>query len=286
MLFSSILLFVIPLLSGCTTDNYIYETTTYTKTVVSNNTVTVITTATTTKTVTEQNSGLTTTMQTTTSSTTSKTSSTASTSTQTAITSYLLSEALAQGLITINVNGYAGTTFGGVSSGDILIISFLRQVPQTIKIIVPLGTTLINNDSAEQNMVILRLKGQDPSIIGYYPVDEITLSNDEWHEYLFEAYCTDMSKSNIWNSTTFSIGELASQNIIAMLSTALEIGTEIATITAIQVALWALTDNPSFEKLQDRFNADEQDINNAWTILWEAGLNPGSLELFSDYTPS
>jgi hypothetical protein len=279
MFFLSILLLVIPLLSGCTTDNYIYETTTYTKTVVSANTVTVITTTTATKTVTEQNSVVTT------SSTTSETSSTASTSTQTAVTSYLLSEALAQGLITVNVNGYAGTTFGGVSSGDILIISFLRQVPQTIKIIVPLGTTLINNDSVEQNMVILKLKGRDPSIVGYYPEDEITLNKDEWQEYLFEAYCTDMSKSNIWNSTTFSIGQLATQNIIAMLTIAQEIGPEIATIPAIQVALWALTDNPSLEELQDRFNADEQTINNAWTILWESGLNPGSLELFSDYTP-
>jgi hypothetical protein len=270
----SILLLVILLLSGCTTKNYIDKTVTYTQTVVSNNTVTNTTTATITKTVTEQYTGITTTGKTTT-----------STSTQTTSTSYLLSEALAQGLITIKVNGYAGTTFGGVSSGDVLIISFLRQVPQTIQIIVPLGSTLINNDSAEQNMVILSLKGRDPSVIGYYPVDEITLNKDEWQEFLFEAYCLDMNKSNIWNSTTFSIGAMASQNIIAMLSAAQELGTEIATISAIQVALWALTNNPSLEELQERFSADEETIDGAWAILDEAGLNPGSLKLFTDYTP-
>lgn len=198
----------------------------------------------------------------------------------------MLSEALGKGLIEIKVNGSAGLSYNGVSSGDVIIISFLRQKPEIMKIVVPLGTTLICNNSAKQNMVILRLKGRDPSILGYYPVDEIILNKDEWQKFLFEAYCLNMSKDQIFDSTTFSIGEPASQEVIAMLSASLELSTEKATIVGIQVALWVLTDNPSLEELRKRTTADDQAIASAWAILDKAGLNPGSRRLFIGYTPT
>jgi hypothetical protein len=232
-------------------------------------------------------STVTTTVTKATTTTTSQASTTITTSQAPATTqaSYLASEALAKGLIAIKINGYAGVTFGGVSSGDVIAISFLRQVPDTIKITVPLGTTLVCSDSSAQNMVILKLKGRDPSILGYYPLSEITLNKDEWQVFLFEAYCLDMNKSNIWNSTTFSIGEPVSQEIAAMLSAAKALGTAKAPPSAIQVALWALTSNPTLEELRKRFTADDQTIAGAWAILDTAGLNPGSRKIFTGYTP-
>jgi hypothetical protein len=192
---------------------------------------------------------------------------------------------VAQGIVQLKVSGYAGTSFGGVSSGDVIKISFLRQTPETIKIVVPLGTTLVSDDSARQNMVILRLKGRDPSILGYYPVNEIILNQDDWQNFLFEAYCMNMSKSNIMSSTTFSVGNTASRDIQAMLSAAQTLGPEIATISAIQTALWVLTDNPSFDDISERFDVDDKTIDGAWAILDEAGLNPGSRNLFIGYSP-
>ena len=111
------------------------------------------------------------------------------------------------------------------------------------------------------------------------------LSNDEWQEFLFEAYCLDMNKNNILNSTTFSIGDLASQEIITMLSAADELGSEEATMRGIQISLWVLTDNPSLEELQSRYDADDEAIASAWAILDKAGLNPDSKRLFEGYTP-
>ena len=200
--------------------------------------------------------------------------------------SYTLGEAITLDLIAVEINGSAGLSFGGVSSGDIIVISFLRQAPETMKIIVPLGTTLVCNDSTKQNMVIFKLKGRDPSVLGYYPVDDIILSKDEWQEFLFEAYCLDINKGNIQNSTTFSIGELASQEIITMLSAADELGPEKATINGIQVALWVLTDDPSLEELLNRYDADDETIASAWAILDTAGLNPGLKKIFEGYTPT
>ncbi len=216
---------------------------------------------------------------------TSATPTPTATATATATNSYLTGEALALGLISVKINGYAGITFGGVSSGDVVVISFQRQKPEVIKITVPLGTTLTCADSSRQNMVIMSLKGRDPSILGYYPASEITLNTDEWQEYLFEAYCLDMNKSNILNSTTFSIGEPASPDITAMLTAAKELGKEQAPVTAIQVALWVLTGNPSFDEIEKKFTVDQATIGYAWTILDRAGLNPRSKQLFAGYTP-
>jgi len=266
----SVLIFL--LLSGCTTtNNYIDRT--VTKTI----------TSTVTRTVTQSYSGITTTANPPAPSTSAAPNTT--TSSPAAPVSYSIGEALAQDLISIKVNGYAGTSFLGVSSGDVIAVSFLRHVPQTLNIIVPMGTTLICDNSETQNMVILSLKGRDPSVLGYYPVDEIILNKDEWQNFLFEAYCMNINKDNIHNSTTFSVGDLASENIIAILSEAREIGSEKASVSAIQIALWAHIDNPSFDAIQERFNIDQETMAAAWDILDGAGLNPGSLGLFVGYTP-
>jgi len=121
--------------------------------------------------------------------------------------------------------------------------------------------------------------------LGYYPVESIILNKDEWQEYLFEAYCMDITKSNIYNSTSFSLGPEAGQDVISMLTTANTIGPEIATVSAIQIALWALANDPSLDDLKERFNVDDQTIDNAWKILWEAQLYPSSLKMFEGYIP-
>jgi hypothetical protein len=196
--------------------------------------------------------------------------------------SYNISDALAQGLVTVTVAGFPGSSFSGASSGDVIEMTFLRQKPETMKIVVPLGTSLVSNDPACQNMVVLRLRGRDPDMLGYYPVHEIVLDKDEEQDFLFEAYCLTMQRANIHFSTTFSIVGPASQEIITMLTAAL---TPKATITATQVALWALTDDPSLDEVRERFTADDLAIADAWAILDRAGLNPGSRRLFADYTP-
>jgi len=195
--------------------------------------------------------------------------------------SYPIDEALALGLVEVDIEGESGLSIGGVSSGDVIDMGIRRKRPEEMEIVVPMGTLLINTDSSEQNMVIRRLKGRDPSILGYYPADQIVLDEDEWQRFLFEAYCLDMSKDNIYSSSSFNVREKASTEVLSMLEAADEVGSQVATMRSIQVALWVLTEDPTREELLDRYSADDQDINNARTILDVAGLAPESKRLFA-----
>jgi hypothetical protein len=200
--------------------------------------------------------------------------------------SYNISEALAQGLITVEINGFVGTAFLGASSGDVIKMSLQRQKPETMKIIVPLGTVLVNNDAKHQDMVIMRLKGQNPSVIGYYATQEIVLYGDAGQEYLFEAYCRDMDKDNIHSSSTFALGAPAAAEIVTVLTAAAGLSTETSTFGAVQVALWAITADPTRAEVTKRFEVDELAMAGAWTILEKAGINPVSKKLFAGYTPT
>lgn len=193
--------------------------------------------------------------------------------------SYTLSEALAQGLIKVDVKGHTSGSLGGVSSGDVIVIEFLRQLQEIIEIVVPQGATFISTDPDKQNMVIYRLKGRSPSMSGYDPADQIILTNDDWQKFLFEAYCLDMHKDNIFSSTTFTVGDVASPQIVAMLAAAEELK---ADITAIQVAIWVLNDDPTREELQKRFQTNDTDIHMARIILDSVNLDARSKKLFAD----
>ena len=197
---------------------------------------------------------------------------------------YTLEEALGRGLIEVRIKGSTWGAPNGASSGDIIEISFLRKVPEILKIIVPPGTLLISNDSAKQDMVILRLSGRDPSMGRYIPEEEIILDGDGWAVYLFEAYCLELEKDNILSSTTFTPTGTAPEDIMAVLNAADSLGEETASVIAIQVAIWALTDNPTLENLIERYVVDDRDLVSAWIILDKAGLDPGSKKMFTGYT--
>jgi len=193
--------------------------------------------------------------------------------------SYTLNEALAQGLIKVDIKGHTSGSFGGVSSGDVIVIGFLRQLQEKIEIVVPQGSTFISTDPTKQNMVIYRLKGRSSAMSRYDPADQIILTNDDWQKFLFEAYCLYMHKNNIFSSTTFTVGDVASPQIVATLAAAEEL---IADVTAIQVALWVLNDDPTREELQKRFQANDADIDMARIILDSANLAVRSKKLFAD----
>jgi hypothetical protein len=201
-------------------------------------------------------------------------------------TLYSLIEALDRNLVTIKVNGNAGLSLNGVSSGDVIEISFLRQKPEMMKIAVPTGISLLSTDPAKQNMVIYKLKGRDPLLSRYTRADEIILNIDDWQVFLFEAYCLDLNKGNILDATTFSVGGLASQEIVAAFNAAGTLDSQKATTRSIQIAIWSLTNDPTLAEIQKRFTADEQSLAGAWAILDKAGLDPHSRKIFAGYTPA
>ena len=88
-------------------------------------------------------------------------------------------------------------------------------------------------------------------------------------------------RGNVYSSTTFSVGGLASRDVIDAVSAAQAAKPEVATN---QVAARAVTDNPSLDELRDRFEADDRAIADAWAILSNAGLDPGSRKMFARCT--
>jgi len=197
---------------------------------------------------------------------------------------YDISEALAQGLVTMEASGFVGTAFLGASSGDVIKLSFQRQKPETIKIIVPPGTVLINSDARHQDMVIMRLKGQNPGIMGYYPIHEVVLYGDDRQDYLFEAYCQDMEKDNIHENNSFTLGTPAAADVVAVLNAAAGMELGETAFQSTQVALWALTDDPTRAEIDKRFKTDDAGLAGAWAILEQAGQDPAGRKLFAGYT--
>jgi hypothetical protein len=214
---------------------------------------------------------------------------------------YSLNEALEKNLVAVKIHGYEGggmlgqsnnyslfSSHTGVSSGDVISISFLRQTPETIKINVPLGTTLISDNDYTQNMVVLRLKGipfesqSNLTQSEYTSVSEIILNKGDWQEYLFEAYCLDLNKVNISNSTTFSVGGPASADIIAALKAGGSVSSDETAILSTQIAVSSLTNDPTLAELQERYSPNAESLNGAWTILETAGLHPEAKKIFAD----
>ena len=174
------------------------------------------------------------------------------------IAKYTLSEAIDKGLVEAEITGM------GASSGDSINLELTRLTPYTIEIEVPKGTVLLASDMA-QNMVVYDVRG-------IRPVSKIVLDSSELQLFILEAYCLDFHKENPSSSTKFSVGTLADPRILRILDAADTIPPDIASVGAIQTAIWIVTDNVSVTELIDRFPVDPEDIDNAMVILDEANI--------------
>jgi hypothetical protein len=182
--------------------------------------------------------------------------------------SYPIKEAVAQGLIEVEIEGRSDLT--EACAGDIIEIGFQRRQPQVMEIVIPAGTVLTNTNASQQNMVIRGLTDGDLPSNGNDTL--IVLDEDGWQRFLFEAYCLEMSKDNIRSSSSFALGEEASVEVVSVLDATDEVGADIATLTAIQAALWALTENATREQICGRIDAGDTDIDCACKILDAAGF--------------
>ena len=55
----------------------------------------------------------------------------------------------------------------------------------------------------------------------------------------------------------------------------------VTSISAVQTAIWAITDNVSISELSDIFPSGVTQVQNAKTILQAAGIDTSSMLLFS-----
>ena len=192
-----------------------------------------------------------------------------------------LSEAIREQVVKAEIWGT------GSSSGDSILLKLTRLVPRTIQINIPIGTVLISDDPSVQSMVIRKVKGIAVGAMRYQPVKSIILDSNEPREYVLEAYCLDFHKENPSKESTFWVSpNPANSEIIDVLKTADRLDPEIATVPAIQTAIWALTEDMSEDELKERFRVTPEDIENAKAVLDTAGFEAKTFRLYTPPSPT
>jgi hypothetical protein len=197
----------------------------------------------------------------------------------TAEDSMTLREAIDEGVAEIQILGT------GAASGNSITIAVRRlgDGPATIR--VEPGTVLASSNPAQQDMVVRRLLGWRVDQQQYRPAEAITLFGleDAAQEYAVEAYCLNFQRDSPGPATSFSVGGPPPQGVLAVLQAADQVpgaGTDVA---AIQMAVWAITDDPTGAEMAER--GYQSSVNLVQQILETAGLDPGDYRLFGGSAP-
>ena len=99
-----------------------------------------------------------------------------------------------------------------------------------------------------------------------------------------ESYCLDMDKDNPTSSETFTVlldsGDY-SEDAIRLMQSLEEAPYEYKSVAGVQIALWAVTDNPSREDVDRIFTVTESYLEDAAWLLQNIGIDPSSKEIFS-----
>lgn len=181
-----------------------------------------------------------------------------------------LGEALAQGLVEARIRG------NGASSGDSIIVELTCKVARTLELSIPAGTVLRSQDLAAQNMIVLGVRGVPIGGGKFRPASTMRLTSDAPQEFLLAAYCLDFDKANPSGGTGFSVGELASPEVQALLKALDQAPVAQYSIGAIQAAIWVATDDVCRSELSARFPASAADIQAALDLIAEAGIDPAT----------
>ena len=211
---------------------------------------------------------------------------------QTTYPKYSLSEAISAGYVEASITGVTGSSsifnfnfsFGstrGASSGDCIILHIKRLVNYTIEIDpIPMGTLLVPNSADAQTMAVLKLQGIAEGS-RYRPREIILLQNSDPVEYLFSAYCVNFEKDNPTELTVFTQSGSADANVLKIFNALSQLSEDVTSVTAIQTAVFVVTNDVSQSELKARFTSDATAIQNAKTILQKAGVDTSNKRLFA-----
>jgi len=177
---------------------------------------------------------------------------------------YTLSEALDQDYFDLSIVGT------GYCAGDSIDLKVEVELDVSINLEIEAGTVLVNS-GAGQNMVV-----GESRVIRVKPKMEVEVS--------VECYCLDMHKDNPSSSETFMVlldaGEY-SEDAIRLMQSLEDAPSEYKSIAGVQIALWAVTDDPSRDEVDRIFTVSESYLEDAAWLLQNIGIDPSSKELFS-----
>ena len=180
-----------------------------------------------------------------------------------------LEDALAQGLVTVDVSG------AGLSS---VRLHAVRRNPADLRVVVPVGTYFANQDGSQ-------------SMVSTAPVT-LDLAGHEAETVPVPSVCADFHRPQPDSQSRFTVTRLGDVRLRRL---AAVIERRRPTPAAAQVAVWAVVDNVSRGQLDGAFvrtqyingtpvhsgaAVTEADIATARALVVEAGLDVSALQLF------
>ena len=175
-----------------------------------------------------------------------------------------LDQAIKHGKVEALITGLGGST------GDAILITVRRKVPDVLRLTLAPGTVFMSALGTVQNMAGASIKGERVNENSYRPATEIMLVDNDNHSYVIEAYCLDFHKGNPGRADRFSV--TAVDGSVAAILTAGK--SKSASIGAIQAALWMFREGLSPAQVQARFSASTADIAVARSIIRESVQDP------------
>lgn len=159
----------------------------------------------------------------------------------------------------------------GYCSGDAIKLELKAEMDVTAEVEIEPGTVLINSGSG-QNMIIAETR-----TIKLEPGVEL--------EITLEAYCLDLHRDNPNSTEVFNIQpRSAGYSIDAsrLMQSLSNVDWEHKSVSGIQLALWALVENPARATVEEVFHVSESALEDAAWLLTNIGINPDQTNLFKD----
>ncbi len=157
-------------------------------------------------------------------------------------------------------------------------LTIRRELPQRLEFTLPTGLILLNESTQGQDMVGRALVGEITQQGNVRLSQSIVLADDEWHEYLVEAYSLDFEAGSPQPGTLFSPEEPLDSEVQAILEAAANL--PAASHDSIQAALWAITDGVDAGDLLTR--GIQTDLSVVSELFTRAGLELSHKRLFSN----
>jgi hypothetical protein len=180
-------------------------------------------------------------------------------------------------------SGYVQAVFSGTggSSGDCITLTLRRLVAFPVEIEVPATGTVLAGSANAQNMVLLSLTGIKRGTGTYTPANNIVLSDTNETAYIFRAFCLELHKNNPQTTDQFIISQNTNADVTKILNTVPSLLSVVTSNSAIQTAIWVVTDNVSLAELKSIFFSGVSQVENAKTILTAAGIDVSNKQLFA-----